>query len=74
MENNEKEKLKKSRKTALFLTLVTSLIITTINFTILKITADPQTQLIALVISTILIVVVIIIIGRFRNSKLRQSE
>ena len=74
MENNEKEKLRKSRRTALFLALVTTLILIITIFTILKITSDPQTQLIALAISTILIVVVIILIGRFRNRKLRQSE
>jgi sulfite exporter TauE/SafE len=73
MENIDKETLRKNRKTALIFGLGTILILLTILYIILKTIPDQKGQLVALAVSTIVLVVIIILIGRYRKRKFRQS-
>jgi hypothetical protein len=68
MDTIDKEVLRKNRRTALILGVGTTLILQIIIYTILKTISNQKEQLIALAISTLLLVIFIIIIGKYRKS------
>jgi heme/copper-type cytochrome/quinol oxidase subunit 4 len=73
MNTIDKGVLKKNRKTALLLALGTILILQIIIYIILKTISDQKGQLIALAISTLVLVTFIIIFGKYRKRKAQKS-
>ena len=73
MDTIDKEVLNKNRKMALILGLGTILILQIIIYIILKTISDQKEQLIALAISTLVLVIFIIIFGKYRKRKAKKA-
>ena len=67
MDSTDKEVLKKNRKTALILGFGAIVILQIITYCILKTINDPKGRLVALAISVLILVISIIIIGKYRQ-------
>jgi L-asparagine transporter-like permease len=72
MKNISKDELQKNRKFALILGSLTTTCLVIFVFIIVQITSDLSVQLFALTVSTIILVIFIVAIARYRRRKLRR--
>ncbi len=72
MTNTYKAEIKKNRKTALILGFSTMLILQIIIFIIIKAIQDPSEQLWALFLASTILVILLIIYGKYRKKEKRK--
>lgn len=72
MTNTYKGEIKKNRKTALILGFSTMLILQIIIFVIIKAIQDPSEQLWALFLASTILVILLIIYGKYRKKEKRK--